>query len=375
MVESASEAWQVFGSRPRMDQPLEIHTRHSGAARLALASAPLRRAIDPDGSTPAHPRPAMSFPFFFPRSRAMKRSKAFTLIELLVVISIILLMMGLVLPQLSRAREIANRLACGNNLKGIYQAMYAYGISQRNSFPKYARAANEGFGFKTIKRDVATTQAKQPPKAELNDNMTAALWLLIRDESTDVKSWLCASDNTAEPDQLTIVEGDGDSRQWITDKPVRKNNIWDFGMPNCLSFSMHNMYSIRTGGQWSLNVKPEWVLLGDDNNNNSSEGLHTLYKASPDAADGGLVKERENSQNHKGEVQNLLYGDGHVSAPSDPFQGPNSDNVFAKAGNGTREVAAPPTLEHNQDNEKMAAQDCVLIPITGNLDNNLARPK
>lgn len=307
----------------------------------------------------------------------MKRTKAFTLIELLVVISIILLLMGFVLPQLAKAREMANRLACGANLKGIYQAMYAYGISQRNNFPKYARSGNEGFGFKNIKRDQSTTQAKQPAKTELNDNLTAALWLLVRDESTDVKSWLCASDPTSDADQLCAVEGDGDSRQFITDRPVRKNNVWDFGMPLNLSFSMHNMYSISTGSsQWTLNVKPEWVLLGDDNNNDSSEGVHTLARGQgTDWSDPGLVKERENSTNHKGEGQNLLYGDGHVSFQTDPFQGPNNNNVYAKGGNGNAEVASAPNLQHNQDNAKNAANDVVLIPITGNLNVNLAQPR
>lgn len=49
----------------------------------------------------------------------MKKRKAFTLVELLVVISILALLMSILLPSLSRAKESARSIVCSSNLKQI----------------------------------------------------------------------------------------------------------------------------------------------------------------------------------------------------------------------------------------------------------------
>jgi prepilin-type N-terminal cleavage/methylation domain-containing protein len=59
--------------------------------------------------------------------------KAFTLIELLVVVAIITLLISILLPSLSRARESAKSVQCRSNLHSIAQAIRNY-INENNSF-------------------------------------------------------------------------------------------------------------------------------------------------------------------------------------------------------------------------------------------------
>jgi len=65
----------------------------------------------------------------------MKKRKAFTLIELLVVVAIIAVLISVLLPSLSQARESARRTVCMSNLKQIGTAFVFYMDSYNEKLP------------------------------------------------------------------------------------------------------------------------------------------------------------------------------------------------------------------------------------------------
>ncbi|MFO0839183.1 MAG: type II secretion system protein [Phycisphaerae bacterium] len=71
---------------------------------------------------------------------ANRKRRGFTLIELLVVVAIIALLISILLPSLSAAREQAKVAKCTANLKSIMTASYAYFGDQKDTFPFFAKS-------------------------------------------------------------------------------------------------------------------------------------------------------------------------------------------------------------------------------------------
>src|SRR4051794_28497788 len=61
--------------------------------------------------------------------------RAFTLVELLVVIGIIAVLISLLLPAITKARNAANNVACLANLRSIGQAMTIYATENGGCIP------------------------------------------------------------------------------------------------------------------------------------------------------------------------------------------------------------------------------------------------
>ena len=82
------------------------------------------------------------------------RRRAFTLVELLVVIGIIAILIAILMPALSRARDQATRLQCMSNLRNIMQGITMY-VSENKTHLPYCNwgdmpSGHQGWLYKVV---------------------------------------------------------------------------------------------------------------------------------------------------------------------------------------------------------------------------------
>src|ERR1044072_7802460 len=86
--------------------------------------------------------------------------RGFTLVELLVVIGIIAVLISLLIPALSRARQQAVSVQCQSNLRQIGQAAIMYANEQKGQFPCDASGNSNLYRFHQWTQPTGLTAAK-----------------------------------------------------------------------------------------------------------------------------------------------------------------------------------------------------------------------
>jgi prepilin-type N-terminal cleavage/methylation domain-containing protein len=241
----------------------------------------------------------------------VKRQKAFTLIELLVVIAIIALLISILLPSLSRARELSKRTVCSANLRGIGQAAYIY-AQDGDSFPANSGLSGPGgIGADGVMRLFALVdRGPMQPGTTATPSPTVDMWMLVRANNTTPKQFICPS-TTDQPDPAQDTTA-----------------YYDFLTAIHLSYSYQYQHDANRKIV-GTSSEPIFPFMADANPYVKGQVTSAL--------DGDRISQwRGNSQNHTNrEGQNILFQDSHVSFEKGPDVGlAGTFNAAVKSSRG-----------------------------------------
>jgi prepilin-type N-terminal cleavage/methylation domain-containing protein/prepilin-type processing-associated H-X9-DG protein len=234
----------------------------------------------------------------------------FTLVELLIVIGIIALLIGMLMPAFSQARERSNRLVCANNLRQLGIAMTIYSASERDrSFPRteydpkrdqLLLDANAGYGVQNPFGNSGYVG---------ENNVPASLFLLFRVQNLPPQVVICPSTD-AEPG-------------FVNEDRFQSSN-WHF-VPENMTYSLAVPFpgptATSAGYVWKNTLKSDFALMADINPGTRGGSVPPNNVIAPPHVASMRAMAQANSNNHRNRGQNVLYGDGHVQWSFTPYCG------------------------------------------------------
>ena len=290
------------------------------------------------------------------------RRNAFTLVELLVVIAIIGMLVAILLPAVSSAREAARRSTCANNLKQIGLGLLGFHES-RNQFPKGSGISNRralaAVGWHVFVLPFIEEQSLYEQIAPDENGVSRTLNLLAKSHELPVYSCPSAGTTSYSPDggAITVVltrrlresnyvgvGGAGRVPGSVEDREDSKcGDYFTDGVlyPNSQISTAHikdgasNTYLVGEryyfagdwtyGSHWTRDPTREICLNSSKNArwpiNSSREelGYHRLDPSAPEGAKFILFNDLVFESYHPGGV-NFVYADGHVSFQTDDME-------------------------------------------------------
>jgi prepilin-type processing-associated H-X9-DG protein len=266
----------------------------------------------------------------------------------LVVIGIIALLISILLPSLNRAREQANRIKCGSNLRQIGQSIQIYANENKGSFPRrfydtaLATVVTDTTGYNTM---------DPPPPFTSRNNVPASLFLLLKTGDIIPEAFVCPSTDGE--------KGFGDGVDWTL------SDNWQL-IPQHLTYSYIVPFPSQAAREagWKLNftLNSDFPICADMNPGMTG-GTPSDDITHPQNSPRSVIV-NSNSNNHNGDGQNVLFADGHVDWTNNPYCGPQRptvgvplDHLWTAGAQADAAATAPITAKQPQD-----AQDSILLP-------------
>jgi prepilin-type processing-associated H-X9-DG protein len=240
--------------------------------------------------------------------------RAFVFVELLVVLALLALLVPVALSSACRARETANRVKCGSNLRQIGQALMIYAQENKGEYP---RTRYQPGVAPTQYTGVFAANPFTAGDAPGPNDVSAAMFLLVRTQDITTEVFVCAS-------------GNGEKYSRHDGKDLRESS--NFPDEVALSYSVANPYpdGVNVKKRFPQNgiSDADYALAADMNPGKDGD----FDATAPTATSNAKAMQRANSRNHEAAGQNILFGDGHVEFVQNPFCGIKRDNVYTVAG-------------------------------------------